>query len=127
MSSIISREELRALPFIQQPSYPDKTALDRTIDSLERLPPLVFAGECDDLRAKLADVAEGRAFLLQGGDCAETFEAVTADNIKQKLLVQLSMAVVMTYAARRFRWSRSAASQASTQSPARRTRRRAAT
>lgn len=99
MSSIISREELRALPFIQQPSYPDKTALDRTIDSLERLPPLVFAGECDDLRAKLADVAEGRAFLLQGGDCAETFEAVTADNIKQKLLVQLSMAVVMTYAA----------------------------
>ncbi|HRA75552.1 MAG TPA: 3-deoxy-7-phosphoheptulonate synthase class II, partial [Propionicimonas sp.] len=66
---------------------------------LEALPPLVFAGECDDLRAKMADVAAGRAFLLQGGDCAETFDAVTAQNIKSKLLVQLSMAVVMTYAA----------------------------
>ena len=99
MSSIISREKLRALPFVQQPSYPDQAALDRIVDSLERLPPLVFAGECDDLRDKLADVAAGRAFLLQGGDCAETFDAVTADNIKRKLLVQLSMAVVMTYAA----------------------------
>ncbi|SHI39446.1 3-deoxy-D-arabinoheptulosonate-7-phosphate synthase [Tessaracoccus bendigoensis DSM 12906] len=99
MSSIISRENLRALPFVQQPSYPDQAALDRIVDSLERLPPLVFAGECDDLRDKLADVAAGRAFLLQGGDCAETFDAVTADNIKRKLLVQLSMAVVMTYAA----------------------------
>ncbi|MBB1512607.1 3-deoxy-7-phosphoheptulonate synthase class II [Tessaracoccus sp. MC1627] len=99
MSSIISREELRALPMVQQPSYPDQAALDKTIDALESLPPLVFAGECDDLRAKLADVADGRAFLLQGGDCAETFAAVTAQNIKSKLLVQLSMAVVMTYAA----------------------------
>lgn len=99
MSSIISREELRALPQVQQPSYPDLAALDHAIDTMEVLPPLVFAGECDDLRNKLADVAEGRAFLLQGGDCAESFEAVTADNIKAKLLVQLSMAVVMTYAA----------------------------
>ncbi|HSO70284.1 MAG TPA: 3-deoxy-7-phosphoheptulonate synthase class II [Arachnia sp.] len=99
MSSIISREELRALPMVQQPSYPDQAALDKTIDALESLPPLVFAGECDDLRAKMADVADGRAFLLQGGDCAETFDAVTAQNIKSKLLVQLSMAVVMTYAA----------------------------
>jgi 3-deoxy-7-phosphoheptulonate synthase len=99
MSSNMSREELRALPFVQQPTYPDAAALDRTIDALEKLPPLVFAGECDDLREKIADVAEGRAFLLQGGDCAETFEAVTAQDIKGKLLVQLSMAVVMTYAA----------------------------
>ena len=99
MSSIMSREELRALPQVQQPSYADADALDRAIDTMEQLPPLVFAGECDDLRAKLADVAAGRAFLLQGGDCAESFEAVTADNIKAKLLVQLSMAVVMTYAA----------------------------
>ena len=51
---------LRALPLIQQPSYPDRRALDRTIDSLEKLPPLVFAGECDDLRLKLADVADGK-------------------------------------------------------------------
>lgn len=99
MSSIISREDLRALPYIQQPSYPDPAVLDRTIDTLEKLPPLVFAGECDDLRMKMADVADGRAFLLQGGDCAETFDAVTAQGIKGKLLVQLSMAVVMTYAA----------------------------
>ncbi|MHA6512261.1 class II 3-deoxy-7-phosphoheptulonate synthase [Tessaracoccus sp. Z1128] len=99
MSSIISREELRALPMVQQPTYPDQAALDKTIDALESLPPLVFAGECDDLRHKMADVAEGKAFLLQGGDCAETFDAVTAQNIKSKLLVQLSMAVVMTYAA----------------------------
>lgn len=99
MSSIMSREELRALPQVQQPSYADADALDRAIDTMEQLPPLVFAGECDDLRDKLADVAAGRAFLLQGGDCAESFEAVTADNIKAKLLVQLSMAVVMTYAA----------------------------
>ncbi|MBB1508879.1 MULTISPECIES: class II 3-deoxy-7-phosphoheptulonate synthase [unclassified Tessaracoccus] len=99
MSSIISREELRALPYVQQPSYPDPAALDRTIDALEKLPPLVFAGECDDLRLKMADVADGRAFLLQGGDCAETFSGVTAQAIKSKLLVQLSMAVVMTYAA----------------------------
>ena len=54
MSSIISREELRALPFVQQPTYPDSAALDRTIDALEKLPPLVFAGECDDLREKIA-------------------------------------------------------------------------
>ena len=95
----MSRAELRSLPMLQQPSYADEAALDRVIDTMEKLPPLVFAGECDDLRSKLAEVAEGRAFLLQGGDCAESFDAVTAQHIKDKLLVQLSMAVVMTYAA----------------------------
>ena len=95
----MSREELRALPQIQQPTYPDADILDSVVDDLEGRPPLVFAGECDDLRGHLADVAEGRAFLLQGGDCAETFDAVGADAIKRKLQVQLSMAVVMTYAA----------------------------
>ena len=99
MSSIMSRAELRSLPMLQQPNYPDEAALDSVIDAVEKLPPLVFAGECDGLRAKLAEVAEGRAFLLQGGDCAESFDAVTAQHIKDKLLVQLSMAVVMTYAA----------------------------
>lgn len=97
--SVLSTEELRALPQVQQPNYPDAVAVDRVVAALSSLPPLVFAGECDDLRSKIADVADGKAFLLQGGDCAETFEAVTADNIKAKLLVQLSMAVVMTYAA----------------------------
>ena len=63
------------------------------------MPPLVFAGECDELKAKLAAVARGKAFLLQGGDCAETFAGVTADNVRNKLRVLLQMAVVLTYAA----------------------------
>ena len=63
------------------------------------MPPLVFAGECDELNDKLAAVARGEAFLLQGGDCAETFAGVTADNVRNKLRVLLQMAVVLTYAA----------------------------
>jgi 3-deoxy-7-phosphoheptulonate synthase len=63
------------------------------------MPPLVFAGECDSLRDRMADVARGKAFFLQGGDCAETFEGVTAENVRNKLRVLLSMAVVLTYAA----------------------------
>ncbi len=59
----------------------------------------MFAGECDDLREKLAKVAAGEAFLLQGGDCAETFDGVTAENVKNKLTVLLAMSVVLTYAA----------------------------
>ena len=66
---------------------------------LRGVPPLVFAGECDELKAKLAAVARGEAFLLQGGDCAETFDGVTADNVRNKLRVLLQMAVVLTYAA----------------------------
>ncbi|AFV89068.1 3-deoxy-7-phosphoheptulonate synthase [Acidipropionibacterium acidipropionici ATCC 4875] len=84
---------------MQQPSYPDPAAVADVVSRLRGLPPLVFAGECDDLRDKLAAVADGRGFLLQGGDCAETFAGVNADNIKGKLRVLLSMAVVMTYAA----------------------------
>lgn len=99
MATIMSREELRALPQVQQPSYPEPAALDRAVDAIEKRPPLVFAGECDDLRAKMAEVAEGRAFLLQGGDCAEAFNAISAADIKGKLRVLLSMAVVLTYAA----------------------------
>ena len=63
------------------------------------MPPLVFAGECDALKTKLGAVARGEAFLLQGGDCAETFDGVTADNTRNKLRVLLQMAVVLTYAA----------------------------
>ena len=66
---------------------------------LRTLPPLVFAGECDELREKLAAVARGEAFLLQGGDCAETFDGVSADDVRNKLRVLLQMAVVLTYAA----------------------------
>ena len=66
---------------------------------LRTMPPLVFAGECDDLKDKLAAVSRGEAFLLQGGDCAETFAGVTAENVRNKLRVLLQMAVVLTYAA----------------------------
>nr|WP_239579917.1 3-deoxy-7-phosphoheptulonate synthase class II [Microlunatus panaciterrae] len=91
--------DLHALKPLQQPTYPDTAAVEQVVAKLRRLPPLVFAGECDELRAKMASVAAGEAFLLQGGDCAETFDGVTADNISGKLRVLLSMAVVLTYAA----------------------------
>ena len=82
----------------QQPTYPDASALDLAVDRLRTSPPLVFAGECDDLKSKIADVVRGEAFILQGGDCAETFAGVTADNVRNKLRVLLQMAVVLTYA-----------------------------
>jgi len=94
-----SLDDLRALRSAQQPSWPDATARDDVVAELSRLPPLVFAGECDRLRGKLASVADGESFLLQGGDCAETFAGVTADNVGNKLQVLLSMAIVLTYAA----------------------------
>ncbi|MDX6238218.1 MAG: 3-deoxy-7-phosphoheptulonate synthase, partial [Kribbellaceae bacterium] len=75
-----SLDELRALKPLQQPEWPDGAALERVIGQLRKLPPLVFAGECDDLTDKIGAVSRGEAFLLQGGDCAETFEGVTAEN-----------------------------------------------
>jgi 3-deoxy-7-phosphoheptulonate synthase len=90
---------LHALGPSQQPAYPDATAVDAAVARLRTLPPLVFAGECDELKGKLGEVAHGRAFLLQGGDCAETFAGATADNVRNKLRVLLQMAVVLTYAA----------------------------
>src|ERR687890_1442700 len=83
----------------QQPTWPDRDAVNATVARLRRVPPLVFAGECDDLKTKLAAVTRGEAFLLQGGDCAETLEGATADNVRAKLRVLLQMAVVLTYAA----------------------------
>ncbi len=96
---IPSLDELRARGPAQQPTWPDAAARDAAVDRLRRQPPLVFAGECDALRERLAAVSRGEAFLLQGGDCAETFDGVTADNVRNKLQVLLSMAVVLTYAA----------------------------
>ncbi len=90
---------LHALGPTQQPTYPDRSAVDAAVARLRTMPPLVFAGECDELKGKLAAVARGDAFLLQGGDCAETFAGVTADNVRNKLRVLLQMAVVLTYAA----------------------------
>ncbi|WP_078861806.1 class II 3-deoxy-7-phosphoheptulonate synthase [Streptomyces sp. NRRL F-5123] len=90
----------RGLPAAQQPDYPDPQALQEVVADLETCPPLVFAGECDRLREHMAAVARGEAFLLQGGDCAETFEAVSADQIRGKLRTLLQMSAVLTYAAR---------------------------
>ena len=97
--SIPDLASLHALAPAQQPSYPDAPAVDAAVARLRTLPPLVFAGECDELKVKLGEVAHGQAFLLQGGDCAETFAGATADNVRNKLRVLLQMAVVLTYAA----------------------------
>lgn len=98
-SAIPDLAELHAMGAAQQPAYPDRAAVDTAVDRLRSFPPLVFAGECDKLKEKLAAVSRGEAFLLQGGDCAETFDGVTADNVRNKLRVLLQMAVVLTYAA----------------------------
>ena len=84
----------------QQPTYPDATALDRATTTLSSFPPLVFAGEARDLTGELAKVAEGRAFLLQGGDCAESFAEFHPNNIRDTFRVILQMAVVLTFASK---------------------------
>ncbi|HSF26313.1 MAG TPA: 3-deoxy-7-phosphoheptulonate synthase, partial [Actinomycetes bacterium] len=89
----------RDRPAAQQPVWGDQAAVDEVTTSLRALPPLVFAGECDNLKAALGEVAAGRAFLLQGGDCAETFAANTADGIRNRIKTILQMAVVLTYGA----------------------------
>ncbi len=84
-------------PVEQQPQWPDQGSYETVLKQLGTLPPLVFAGEARDLTAQLAEVAEGRAFLLQAGDCAESFDGFSADAIRDKLRVILQMAVVLTY------------------------------
>ena len=81
----------------QQPEWPDLDRLDGALKTLSGYPPLVFAGEARSLQAGLAQVAAGNAFLLQAGDCAESFEEFSANNIREKLRVILQMAVVLTY------------------------------
>ncbi|MFD9950265.1 class II 3-deoxy-7-phosphoheptulonate synthase [Nonomuraea sp. NPDC059023] len=100
MSALSNLDSWRALPAAQQPDWPDPAELGKVVDELRSLPPLVFAGECDQLKAQLADVARGQAFVLQGGDCAETFAGATADNVRNKLKTLLQMAIVLTYAAK---------------------------
>jgi 3-deoxy-7-phosphoheptulonate synthase len=84
-------------PAAQQPEWPDAAALDHALKLIAGYPPLVFAGEARTLREDLAEVCEGRALLLQAGDCAESFDALSADSIRDKLRVILQMAVVLTY------------------------------
>ncbi len=89
----------RALPAAQQPDWPDPARLGDVIAELDTQPPLVFAGECDQLKDRLAAVARGEAFVLHGGDCAELFKASTPDSVRGKLETLLQMALVLTYAA----------------------------
>ncbi|MEO5339560.1 MAG: 3-deoxy-7-phosphoheptulonate synthase class II [Magnetococcus sp. MYC-9] len=87
----------RGFPARQQPEWPDRRLLEEVYADLSRYPPLVFAGEVRDLKAHLAAVACGDAFLLQGGDCAESFSDFTANSIRDKLKVLLQMAVILTH------------------------------
>ena len=82
---------------MQQPNWPDTAHLDSALKQIASFPPLVFAGEARSLQAALGQVASGNAFLLQAGDCAESFEEFTAVNIREKLRVILQMAVMLTY------------------------------
>ena len=87
----------RNLPIKQMPTYPDPTALDNAEANLRAMPPLIFAGEARALKAALAKVALGEAFLLQGGDCAESFGEFHANNVRDSVKVLLQMAVVLSY------------------------------
>ncbi|MBB0231754.1 class II 3-deoxy-7-phosphoheptulonate synthase [Streptomyces calidiresistens] len=98
-SSTSTASSWRDLPAAQQPEYPDSEALREVTADLAGYPPLVFAGECDQLRNRLGAVARGEAFLLQGGDCAEAFDQVSAEHIRAKLKTLLQMSAVLTYAA----------------------------
>ena len=99
MSTPWSPSSWQAHRALQQPDWPDSDEVDHVLKAIGDLPPLVFAGEARQLTADLAEVAAGRAFLLQAGDCAESFEAFSADAIRDKLRVILQMAVVLTYTA----------------------------
>ena len=88
----------RSKPIKQVPEYPDAAALSAIETRLKSYPPLVFAGEARNLMASLAQVSEGKAFLLQGGDCAESFAEFHPDNIRDTFRVILQMSVVLTFA-----------------------------
>jgi 3-deoxy-7-phosphoheptulonate synthase len=98
-SSSWSAASWRKFPAAQQPDWPDADALKKAEARLSALPPLVFAGEARHLTRDLAEVANGQAFLLQAGDCAESFDDFSADSIRDKLKIILQMAVALTYAA----------------------------
>src|SRR3954447_22918763 len=98
MSERWTPDSWRAKPIQQVPTYPDAAALEAVERQLAGFPPLVFAGEARKLKRDLAKVAKGEAFLLQGGDCAESFAEHSADNIRDFFRLFLQMAVVLTYA-----------------------------
>ena len=95
-----TKSDWRVKPRVQMPDYPDQSGLKGVEAQLAKYPPLVFAGEARKLKKQLALAAEGKAFLLQGGDCAESFSEFAADNIRDTFRVMLQMAVVLTYGAK---------------------------
>lgn len=95
-----TKSDWRAKPRVQMPDYPDAEALSAVEAQLGRMPPLVFAGEARRLKMDLAKAARGEAFLLQGGDCAESFAEFSADNIRDTFKVMLQMAIVLTWGAK---------------------------
>src|SRR3546814_14322127 len=99
MAATWTPETWRTKPVRQVPAYPDGNTLKQVEETLRGYPPLVFAGEARQLRASLAQVAEGKAFLRQGGACAESFAEFRADTIRDPFRVLLQLAVVLTYGA----------------------------
>src|SRR5262245_59510302 len=97
VDSTWSPSSWRSLPARHQPEWPDQELLAVALAELRRMPPLVFAGEARALRDALSEVAAGRAFLLQAGDCAESFHDPSAPTIREKLKILLQMAVVLMY------------------------------
>ena len=102
MTRSVSRSEWhpaswQSLSAAQQPTYPDKAALERAVSELSRLPPIVTSWEVDELRSQIAKAQRGEAFVLQGGDCAESFDECTSENIVAKLKILLQMSLVMLY------------------------------
>ena len=91
----------RERPASQQPTYPDRERLDEAVEELAGLPPLVTSWEVERLKSQLAEAAEGRRFMLQGGACAERFDQCSAEVITNKLKVLLQMSLVLTYGLRR--------------------------
>ena len=89
----------RKYPVKHIPEYPDKKELDQVLDKIRTFPPLVFAGETRHLKQQLSDVVDGKAFLLQGGDCAESFAEFHPDNIRDTFKLMLQMSLVLTYSA----------------------------
>jgi len=98
MTKLWNKSGWRERPQIQMPDYPNQDKLNSVTRHLSQCPPLVFGGEVRSLREQLAEVCEGKRFLLQGGDCAESFQEYSADSIRDTFRIILQMAVVLTYA-----------------------------
>lgn len=99
ISSSWTVDSWKSFPAEQLPDWGDAKRLDKVHQELATYPPLVFAGEVRSLTRELSDVAQGKGFLLQGGDCAETFTDFTADHIRDKLKIILQMSAILTYGA----------------------------